>query len=92
MTKDGEEIDSDSSMDEDEGIAEADPEAEEEKDEAAAGPQQSFIQLLFDSQVRQKQEEDRARRTAGLSVFKSTGNPMADGFRRMIEKKMSEMV
>ena len=79
-------------MDEDEGIAEADPEAEEEKDEAAAGPQQSFIQLLFDSQVRQKQEEDRARRTAGLSVFKSTGNPMADGFRRMIEKKMSEMV
>ena len=92
MTKDGEEIASDSSMDEDEGIAEADPEAEEEKDEAAAGPQQSFIQLLFDSQVRQKQEEDRARRTAGLSVFKSTGNPMADGFRRMIEKKMSEMV
>ena len=54
MTKDGEEIASDSSMDEDEGIAEADPEAEEEKDEAAAGPQQSFIQLLFDSQVRQK--------------------------------------
>ena len=92
MTKDGEEIASDSSMDEDEGIAEADPDAEEEKDEAAAGPQQSFIQLLFDSQVRQKQEEDRARRTAGLSVFKSTGNPMADGFRRMIEKKMSEMV
>ena len=90
MTKDGEEIASDSSMDEDEGIAEADP--EEEKEEADAGPQQSFIQLLFDSQVRQKQEEDRARRTAGLSVFKSTGNPMADGFRRMIEKKMNEMV
>ena len=90
MTKDGEELASDSSVDEDEVIDEADP--EEEKEEAAAGPQQSFIQLLFDSQVRQKLEEDRARRSAGLSVFKSTGNPMADGFRRMIEKKMNEMV
>ena len=50
MTKDGEEIASDSSVDEDEEIPEADP--EEEKDEAAAAPQQSFIQLLFDSQVR----------------------------------------
>ena len=52
MTKDGEELASDSSMEEDEEIAEAP--VEEEQEEAATGPQPSFIQLLFDSQVRRK--------------------------------------
>lgn len=53
---------------------------------------QSFIQILFDSQLKRKLEEDSARSAAGLTVFKATGNAMRDGFRRMIEKKMKEKI
>ena len=42
--------------------------------------------------MKRKNEEDDARQSAGLTVFKSTGNAMRDGFRRMIEKKMKEKI
>ena len=40
--------------------------------------------------MKRKFEEDSAKSAAGLTAFKSTGNAMRDGFRRMIEKKMME--
>lgn len=47
---------------------------------------------MFDSQIKRKFEEDQAKSTAGLSAFKSTGNAMKDGFRRLIEKKLREKI
>ena len=71
---------------------EEDVEAEEFLNEQLQGPTQSFIQILFDSQIKRQFEEEQAQSNAGLSAFKSTGNAMQDAFRRMIEKKMLEKV
>jgi len=51
----------------------------------------SFIQMMFDSQVKRFKDEKEAMKKAGLSAFKSTGNPLADAMRRYLEKKMKEM-
>lgn len=73
--------------------AEEDVEVEELGDEEQnQGSAQSFIQILFDSQIKRQFEEDQAKSGAGLSAFKSTGNAMQDAFRRMIEKKLLEKV
>ena len=64
----------------------------DELEQALSGPTQSFIQILFDSQIKRQFEEEQAKAGAGLSAFKSTGNAMQDAFRRMIEKKMLEKV
>lgn len=47
---------------------------------------------MFDSQVKRNFEEEQAKSAAGLSAFKSTGNAMRDGFRRLIEKKLREKI
>lgn len=52
----------------------------------------SFIQVMFESQLKRTQEENEAKSAAGLKGFKATGNAMQDAFRRMIEKKMMEKV
>ena len=46
---------------------------------------------MFDSQVKRFKDEKDAMKKAGLSAFKSTGNPLADAMRRYLEKKMKEM-
>ena len=81
----GEELSSDSSEEED--IMEEEIEVDQ-----APAQEQSFIQTMFDSQIKRTFEEEQAKSTAGLSAFKSTGNAMRDGFRRMIEKKLLEKV
>ena len=55
---------------------------------APVGP--TIIQTILDSLLRRLVEEEEARKAAGLSAFKATGNPLADGFRKMLEKKMME--
>ena len=55
---------------------------------APAAP--TIIQTILDSLLRRLIEEEEARKAAGLSAFKATGNPLADGFRKMLEKKMME--
>jgi len=60
--------------------------------DGSSAPSQSFIQILFESQIKRKLEEDSAKSAAGLYAFKATGNAMQDAFRRMIEKKMYEKV
>ena len=47
---------------------------------------------MFDSKIRRVAEEEIGKQAAGLSAFKSTGNAMRDGFRRMIEKKLREKI
>lgn len=47
---------------------------------------------MFDSQIKRKFEEEEAKSAAGLTAFKSTGNAMRDGFRRLIEKKLREKI
>ena len=50
----------------------------------------TIIQTILDSLLRRLIEEEEARKAAGLTAFKATGNPLADGFRKMLEKKMME--
>lgn len=38
--------------------------------------QMSFIQIMFESQIKRNSEEETAKVTAGLSYFKPTGNAM----------------
>lgn len=51
----------------------------------------SFIQLLFDSQIGKRQQEEKEnqmQKTAGLKGFKATDNPIADAFKRRLELEM----
>lgn len=77
---------------EDEIEEEGEAAAKDEDEATQELKQMSIIQLLFDSQLKRKFEQTAAQKSAGLSVFKATGNPMQDAFRRMIEKKMLERV
>ena len=64
---------------------------EAKSEELPAGPAEvTIIQTIFDSQIRRQLEEEEARKAAGLTAFKATGNPTQDAFRRMLEKKMLE--
>ena len=68
--------------------------ATEEKEDTKIAPQApaapTIIQTILDSLLRRLMEEEEARKAAGLTAFKATGNPLADGFRKMLEKKMME--
>ena len=45
---------------------------------------------MFDSVLKRQFEEEEARKAAGLSAFKATGNSIQDAFRKMLETKMLE--